>query len=536
MPINAIFDMILLNRHEDVLLNLECLLLNNQNIDIDELAFDGRTALLWAIDDSMYDVAELLLKHGADATLESPLDGSTALSLLLKSYAPPCVRRIHLIDSIIENGGDVNSHTNRDSFTPLMTSCSIGTLEYVRILLHHGADVNFQSKSHGSTGFYFCFITSSPFPLPLYLFIISTYLPICLPMFLSLSHTYKRYLCVFIHTALILACSSHEKLMFSCSSHHKMADVEAIVNLLIQHGLSLSYFLFFLPLSLFISPILTPLPLAPIGADVNAQSNSGLTALFQCLHSGQLWNSVAETLILHDTDVNIKNNRGMTALHLASSVGNHHITKLLISKYANLHDFDESHMTALMHAVAAGHDTVVNILLANGASVHDVSHPMNRSVLQLGISGGNIDVLKKLIRNGALLESPHNVDTNIKQTVSTYTILKWHTSDINKAIYDNDMSTLRLLLKRESIGEHLSKVDEYGWTALHVACYLNNETAVKLLLKRSPIKHLSYSAQTNCVESSSCNSHTIWHMVCNKGYHNILRLLLHSTINMKQQV
>ena len=65
------------------------------------------------------------------------------------------------------------------------------------------------------------------------------------------------------------------------------------------------------------------------GADVNAQSNSGETALWAASRYGQ-HPDIVKLLIEEGADVNAQNDLGYTALIYASTIGHKEIAKFLI--------------------------------------------------------------------------------------------------------------------------------------------------------------------------------------------------------------
>lgn len=83
----------------------------------------------------------------------------------------------------------------------------------------------------------------------------------------------------------------------------------------------------------------------------------------------------------------------------------------------------------------------------------------------------------------------------------------WHTTPIHKACYENDVALLQVLLDSGSLAESLTLRDQYGWTALHVAVFMNSIEAAKLLVSRG----------ANIYDVVGACRHTALHLACSRG-------------------
>ena len=101
------------------------------------------------------------------------------------------------------------------------------------------------------------------------------------------------------------------------------------------------------------------------GADVNAQSKKGVTALMLASLMGHP--EVAKLLIEAGADVNEKEKLGVTALMLTSGQGHPDVAKLLIKAGADVNEKDNEGWTALMGASGQGHTEVAELLKEAGA-------------------------------------------------------------------------------------------------------------------------------------------------------------------------
>ncbi len=106
------------------------------------------------------------------------------------------------------------------------------------------------------------------------------------------------------------------------------------------------------------------------GADVNAKTDNGWTALMSASSSGYAGSAghlnVVHTLLANGANVNAKANDGWTALMWASREGHLEIAKALLAKGADVNAKSNSGLTALSAANAKGHSDVAQALINAG--------------------------------------------------------------------------------------------------------------------------------------------------------------------------
>ena len=234
----------------------------------------GTTALINATDNGKIKVVEVLLKHGADIDAKDN-SGETALMKAV-FWDNTDIARL-----LLEYGADVDAKDNNGE-TALMKAVLWDNTDIPRLLLEYGADVN--AKDNGGHTV-LCFAGSDdeavrllrsygakpqPEPQPK----VQEILPALKP---------KR------------PATSDEDFIELCKSGNAVKVEEAISN----------------------------------GANVNAKSNSGMTALIWAAYSGHT--EVVKVLLQHGVDVNAKDSKGWTALQWACNQGKSEIIKLLRS-------------------------------------------------------------------------------------------------------------------------------------------------------------------------------------------------------------
>jgi len=101
------------------------------------------------------------------------------------------------------------------------------------------------------------------------------------------------------------------------------------------------------------------------GTDVNAKDDNGVTALMMASVMGHV--EVVKRLLDKGADVSAKDNDGVTALTGTSFEGHFDVAKLLVEKGADVNIKSKDGDTALMAGSAKGHTKIVELLKAHGA-------------------------------------------------------------------------------------------------------------------------------------------------------------------------
>jgi ankyrin repeat protein len=115
-----------------------------QKADVNAPQSDGATALHWAVRADDLDMAELLIRAGANVKAANRL-GVTPLSLA-------CINgNAAMIEKLLKAGVDPNSVLSEAGETALMMASRTGNVLAVKVLIDHRADVNAKEKSRGQT-------------------------------------------------------------------------------------------------------------------------------------------------------------------------------------------------------------------------------------------------------------------------------------------------------------------------------------------------------------------------------------------------
>lgn len=108
--------------------------ITSPDVDVNERAPDGSTALMWAVFKVDHELVTALLKAGAKADVSNRF-GASALGEAIK------VDDLAMARQLLDAGANVNS-PNLDGQTALMLAISVGSEPIAKLLIQRGADVN----------------------------------------------------------------------------------------------------------------------------------------------------------------------------------------------------------------------------------------------------------------------------------------------------------------------------------------------------------------------------------------------------------
>lgn len=120
----------------------------SQKVDVNVPQGDGTTALHWAAYREDLEMAQLLIKAGADAKARTRLGEMTPLFMAAKTG------NVAMVDLLLKAGAPAKSATTLGT-TPLMLAASSGSAAVVRTLLAAGADPNAKDVNQGQTALIF---------------------------------------------------------------------------------------------------------------------------------------------------------------------------------------------------------------------------------------------------------------------------------------------------------------------------------------------------------------------------------------------
>ncbi|XP_029338081.1 ankyrin-3 isoform X2 [Mus caroli] len=233
------------------------------------------------------------------------------------------------------------------------------------------------------------------------------------------------------------------------------------------------------------------------GVDVNICNQNGLNALHLASKEGHV--EVVSELLQREANVDAATKKGNTALHIASLAGQAEVVKVLVTNGANVNAQSQNGFTPLYMAAQENHLEVVRFLLDNGAS-QSLATEDGFTPLAVALQQGHDQVVSLLLEN----------DTKGKVRLPALHI----------AARKDDTKAAALLLQNDTNADVESKMvvnraTESGFTPLHIAAHYGNINVATLLLNRAA-----------AVDFTARNDITPLHVASKRGNANMVKLLL----------
>ncbi|KAK4476064.1 hypothetical protein MN116_001291 [Schistosoma mekongi] len=201
------------------------------------------------------------------------------------------------------------------------------------------------------------------------------------------------------------------------------------------------------------------------------------------------------------TDINVSNNNGLNALHLACKEGRTEVVRKLLSRGASVHLTTKKGNSALHIASLGGHLEIVKLLIGHGADINARSQN-GFTPLYMSAQENHAEIVQLLL------------DKSANQALST----KDGFTPLTVALQQGHDRVVNLLLERDSRGK--SRLP-----ALHIAAKKDDVHTANLLLNNSEIN----------VDHKSASGFTALHIAAHYGNFNITKLLIEKGANIDSQ-
>ena len=330
------------------------------------------------------ELLQLLIAKGANVNVEDYYTGKSALNLAIQNGY------YQITEMLIEKGADFN-HCERRNYTPIMTAIENQNLGIVELLIQHGV-----SFTTGWNGLELAVIIGNRD--------IINVLIQYLKSFDGLNvHAHDNWQARKGMTPLISAI---------IKAHL------AIIKILIENG-----------------------------ANVNKKDDHhGMTPLMWAIRFDRTHcHEIVKLLIEHGADVNLcDDHHNMPPMHHAIQMRNLEVVKLLYHNGANINFVDDRGFSLLATASHFDLENVVHFFVENGAMINPLDSD-HASPINMAVDARNFDIAKYLAMNGACLETKapfYNPDSPFSGSV-------FDTVEFGLANSDIDIAKMLIFLKNE---------------------------------------------------------------------------------------
>ena len=177
-----------------------------------------------------------------------------------------------------------------------------------------------------------------------------------------------------------------------------------------------------------------------------------------------------QDILKSKVDLNIRNRRGFTPLHVAVDLGYFNIVKILVKNGANLDTIDyNDERTPIYTAVFNGYYGICKYLLENGANVNPYDAHFCGPLL-CAVILCRVDLVKLLLSYGALVNAYYLFNEDD------------HETPLQMAIKYQNLEIIKLLLENGANPNHSSEFKD-RYPAIDQALETGNAEIIKMLLK-----------------------------------------------------
>ncbi|XP_032205387.1 putative ankyrin repeat domain-containing protein 19 [Mustela erminea] len=220
---------------------------------------------------------------------------------------------------------------------------------------------------------------------------------------------------------------------------------------------------------------------------------------------GNIWNM--EQLLLHGKNVNKRDKRKRTPLHVACTIGRADMVDFLVERKCKLDLYDGDYRTPLMKAVQYQEEACVTTLLEHGANP-DLTDKFGNTALHYAVGGKNTSIVEKLILYHANIEARNKVEFTpfllavsennhkmvellIREKADVHVVDKFKRTALMLA---KSPDIVRLLLQQ---GVNTSSRDERGWTAGNYNVFSGFDGNHQIIAKHTEERLKNFSQNNN---------------------------------------
>lgn len=261
--------------------------------------------------------------------------------------------------------------------------------------------------------------------------------------------------------------------------------------------------------------------------ELNIRDNKGLTALQHALNKGYL--EIAKLIIEKGAYLNVHDGHNKTPLLVSIDKEYHEITKALIEKGADLNRYDSKFKTALHLAIEKNDYHSIRLLIESGADLNG-KQGWTRSSLSVAVSLNNFEALEILLTQTQKINQSELDNAFLeafgKENLKMAQLLITHGANINTWTYKKE-STLHEVSRTGklekisfllTLGADINKKDENYSTPLYLAVSNKQFEVAKFLIdKGADINSINKHTNSVLSEAISKDNLEFIHYLIDKG-------------------
>jgi len=204
---------------------------------------------------------------------------------------------------------------------------------------------------------------------------------------------------------------------------------------------------------------------------------------------GKIFGKVALQKMLIQVEAQAEAQAEAEHLHHAAANGEIERVKLLISEGTDVNVKNNEGLTPLHYAAREGHKEIVELLLAHGAGVNIGGADYNRTAAEFAMWSNHTEIVQLLVSKGADI-SPLHFALYMKDEAKARSLIEggadvnkrtpYGTTPLDRAVGAGLKNIIKLLIDK---GADANAKDNWDWTPLHSAVY-SSKDIVELLIAR----------------------------------------------------
>ncbi|XP_067125162.1 serine/threonine-protein phosphatase 6 regulatory ankyrin repeat subunit B-like [Centruroides vittatus] len=455
---------------------------------VDAKTNDNFTALHIAVQANQPQVVEILLGYGAQVQIKAGKEGETPLHIAARVN-----KGLRCSELLLKSGAEVNARQETGE-TPIHVAAKHGHLDTVMLLLSDGAGIDIKTQN-GET--------------PLHVAVKNCHFPVARSLLEHWQGKHSKDSVSLVNQQNVEGESAmHYAGAITKQNIHYPTEDKDLVKLLLESGSDVNmenkamketsiHYCSREGNEDILKEILEHLSPAEVQSAFNRQSKYGWSPLLYACRAGHP--NLVKVLLQHGARVDIFDESGKAALHLAAEYGHHEVVDILLQNNAFVNSRSKKGLTPLHLAAKHGYNGIVQHLVADHGAVLDALTLIKKTPLHLAAEKGKLDVCSTLLELNA---DAHAID-NQGQT------------PLLLAAENDHPEIVKLFLHHKP--ELVSMANSSGFTCAHIAAMKGSVAVIKELMKFN--RHLVTTARNK-------SNNTALHLAAAGGHAKLVKVLL----------